>query len=405
MNTPPSPAAGAPPLATGAMHRAIVRADGTVRVMSRPTPRPGPGELVIATEVAGLCGTDIQMLRGLRDDPAAVIGHEGIARVSTTGAGTGPELVPGALVVVNPTHPDDGSFLLGHNVDGLLQERTLVPATAVRDGLVLPLPPTTDVGLAPLLEPLAAVRYALLALNRFIPHTLLVVGDGIVGHLAVRASSEWLGPAVRTVLVHHTRAGRAFSEASPYRADVLVDHDRMAELRPGPGRVAVLLATPRDATVSALEAVLAQAGDAELTLDLVGGLPAGAATPLLPGTDLVALRAANRAGRPDPMVIATVPGAAGSRVRVLGHRGVANEHLLDAAAEFERDPQRYRGLVTHDTDLDGAAAVMRTLATSRERMIDGRRLVKLAVRIASPGGSLERPLTETERRTSDGRHE
>jgi threonine dehydrogenase-like Zn-dependent dehydrogenase len=378
------------------VHRAAVRVDGTVRVVARPTPRPGPGELVIATEVAGLCGTDIQMLRGLRDDPAPVIGHEGLARVSAAGAGTAPELAPGTLVAVNPTHPDDPSFLLGHTVDGLLQERTLLPVTAVDGGLVLPLPDATDVGLAPLLEPLATVRYALAELAAGGPRTLLVIGDGTVGHLAVRAAHRWLGPAVRTVLVHHTRAGRAFSEASRHRADLVLDHAEVASLQPGPGPVAVLVATPRDATVAALESALALAGAAELTIDLVGGLPPDAATPLLPGADLAALRAANCGGRPDPAVVTPVTTVDGHRVRILGHRGVANRHLLDAAAELRRDPQRYRRLVTHVTDLDGAARVMRALSGSRERIVEGRRLVKLAVRIAPPGRPFPTSRPETE---------
>jgi hypothetical protein len=137
--------------------------------------------------------------------------------------------------------------------------------------------------------------------------------------------------------------------------------------------VAALLATPRDATVAALELALKAGAD---VVDIVGGLPPGAATPLLPDADLTAVRAANCCGLPDPARIATA-----GRVRLFGHRGVANRHLLQSAAELTRDPGRYRDLITHETDLDGAAQVMRTLASSRERIVDGRRLIKLSVRI------------------------
>lgn len=349
-------------------HRAIVRADGSLSVAPRPTVRPGPGEVSVATLYAGLCGTDIQMLRGLRDDPAPVIGHEGIARVAAAGAGVPAEFAPGTLVTVNPTHPTDPSFLLGHNVDGLLQERTLLPATAVSGGMVLPLPESTDVTIGPLLEPLAVVRYALGALSAFTPATLIVVGDGIIGQLSVRAARRWLGESVRVALVHNTKQGRAFSEASPYPADLLLDTLSGVVLD---GPVAALLATPRDATVAALGSVLAAGAD---VVDIVGGLPPGAS---LSGLDLAAVRAANCGGMPDPPRITTV-----GPVRLFGHRGVANQHLLDAAAELARDPGRYRDLITHETDLDGAARVMRTLARSRERTVDDRRLIKLSVRIA-----------------------
>lgn len=351
-------------------HRAIVRADGAPSVAPRPTIAPGPGEVSIATLYAGLCGTDIQMLRGLRDDPAPVIGHEGIAKVVAAGAGVPEEYAPGALVTVNPTHPADPAFLLGHTVDGLLQERTLLPATAVTAGMVVPLPETTDVTLAPLLEPLAVVCYALGELTAFTPTTLLVIGDGTVGHLAVRAARRWLGEDVRVALMHHTQQGRAFSEASSHPPDLVLDGLSRGVLdKP----VAALLATPRDATVAALESALAAGADA---VDIVGGLPSGAATPLLPDTDLAAVRAANCGGLPEPARIATA-----GRVRLFGHRGVANRHLLQSAAELACEPGRYCDLITHETDLDGAARVMRALACSRGRIVDGRRLVKLSARI------------------------
>lgn len=356
-------------------HRAIVRTSDAVVVTTVPTPVPGPGEMVIATQHAGLCGTDIQMLRGLRDDPAPIIGHEGIARVVAVGGGVPAGLAPGTLVAVNPTHPTDPGFLLGHNVGGLLQERTLLPATAVADGMVVALPESTDITLGPLLEPLAVVWYALSQLRAVRPETLLIVGDGTVGRLAARAAARWLGERVRVVLVHHTEAGRRDGVAGPYPAGVSLVAGELphADLT---GPVAALLATPRDATVAALETVLAVAGPGAM-IDVLGGVPPGARTPLLPGVDLAAVRAANCGGRPDPAVVTTTPDG----TRLLGHRGVSNRHLYVAAAELARDPERYRDLITHRTDLDGAARIMNALRTGGGRIIDGRRLVKLAIEI------------------------
>ncbi|AEV84572.1 cyclitol dehydrogenase [Actinoplanes sp. SE50] len=356
-------------------HRAIVRTGTGVVVADVPTPVPGPGELLVGTEWAGLCGTDIQMLRGLRDDPEPIIGHEGIARVIAAGDGVPGTLRPGTLVAVNPTHRDDPSFLLGHNVPGLLQERTLLPATAVSGGLVLPLPDGTDVTLGPLLEPLAVVSYALSQLGAVRPATLVIVGDGTVGHLAARAAVTWLAERPRVVLVHHTAAGRDFSAAGPHPADVLLTTGELAG-RPLPGPVAALLATPRDATVEALEAVLAAAG-ADVLIDVLGGLPPGARSAMLPGVDLTAVRAANCGGFPEPALVTTTSGG----TRLFGHRGVGNAHLRAAAGELARDPDRYRDLVTHRSDLAGAARIMTALRSGRDRIIDGRRLVKLAIQV------------------------
>lgn len=366
-----------------ATHRAIVRQEGDIRVTRKPTAVPGPGELSIATEVAGLCGTDIQILRGLREETAGVIGHEGLARVVATGPDVSPELdlTPGTPVVVNPTHPTDPSFLLGHNVDGLLQERTLLPANAVESGMVLPLRDGPEAGLVPLLEPLAVVRYAFDVLSGVGPRTLLVVGDGVVGQLAVRAAQSWLGPSVRTILVHHTDEGLEWSKRQQHTADLLLPEGHPAGLGSDAGPVAALIATPRDATVEALEYVLTTAGT-RTTIDLVGGLPPNATSPLLPGVDLVAVRAENCGGFPTPARVVQLSTTAGTEVRLFGHRGVGHHHLRSSATELARDPGRYRELVTHVTDLAGAARVMRHFATSRERSIEGRRLIKLAVRIA-----------------------
>jgi threonine dehydrogenase-like Zn-dependent dehydrogenase len=365
-------------------HRAVVRSGGTISVLERPTPTPGDHEILVAPTFAGLCGTDIQMLRGLRSDPSPVIGHEGVARVVATGAAVPGALAPGTLVCVNPTHPGDPDFLLGHNVDGLLQERVLIAASAVRDGLVLPLSTQDSTELAALLEPLAVVHYALGLLAEHQPHTLVVFGDGIVGHLAVRAAR-----CRRIVHVHHTGAGLDWSRehATPGVHRVLHDVEgvRLLSELPDDERVAVLLATPRDATLSCLDTAL-RTLRGEKTIDLLGGLPPGASTPLLPGTDLAAVRAANCAGVPDPALRFTVPTGNGS-VRLLGHRGVANEHLRTAARELAEHPGRYRDLVTHVVDLDEAAHVMRHLAGSRDRTVHGRRLIKLAVRIAPEGSA------------------
>jgi threonine dehydrogenase-like Zn-dependent dehydrogenase/predicted NBD/HSP70 family sugar kinase len=398
----------APRLAT---HRAIERVGAKVAVRRRPTPAADAGGLLLAPVVAGLCGTDLQMLRGLRDDPAPVIGHEGVTRVVAAGAKVPAAFAPGALVVVNPTDPDDPGFLLGHTVDGLLQERVAIPAEALDAGLVLSFPDALDPLLAALLEPLAAVAYAFeLLSSRTRPAcTLVVCGDGTIGHLAIRAAARWLHPEVHTAMVHHTSTGAAWSAASDHPPDVIVQpgQDLAAALGAsvtGRGRcvVAALLATPRDATLACLELVLdavdaltqvrgsapsAGAGPraaepVELDIDLLGGVPPASHSTRLPGVDLAAVRARNCGGRPATPDLVSAVTEAGARVRIGGQRGVAAHHLRSAAAELLREPARYRELITHVVGLDEAARIMRQLASGSDRMVDGRRLIKLAVRIS-----------------------
>ncbi|MBN3932893.1 alcohol dehydrogenase catalytic domain-containing protein [Streptomyces verrucosisporus] len=371
------------------LHQALVREAGRVRLRLRPTQRPAPGELLVATQVAGLCGTDIQMLRGLRDDPAPVVGHEGIAQVVAAGTGVPGTLRPGTPVVVNPTHRSDPSFLLGHNVDGLLQERTLIPAAAVRGGLVIPLEQSPGDVLGTLIEPLAAVRYAFALLRTARPRTLVVYGDGTIGQLAVRAARRWLGEGVRVLLVHHTRDGLKWSAGhQPPGTELLLGGGRDEVPPLGEEPVAALLATPRDGTLEALGSAL-RLDSGDLTIDMFGGLPPNATSELLPGVDLVAVRAANCAGHPVPASFAEVTTAQGRRVRLTGHRGVDNGHLAESATELRRNPASYRDLVTHVVGLREAAQIMNDLSVGRGRTIGGDRLVKLAVRFAPVSASPE----------------
>ncbi|WP_158259843.1 alcohol dehydrogenase catalytic domain-containing protein [Phyllobacterium phragmitis] len=354
-------------------------------MLKRPTPIPNDYELLVAPLYAGLCGTDIQILRGLRSDPTPIIGHEGVARVVSAGSGVPERLTPGTLVCINPTHRDDPSFLLGHNVDGLLQERVLIPRSAVCNGLVLPLCEIVNTEISTLLEPLAVVQYGLRLLAEHRPHTLVVFGDGVIGHIAVRAAVELLGVTTRIVHMHHTKRGMDWSSNHPVPAVHCVLHDTkgaqfLSEL-PADERVAVLLATPRDATLLCLDTALHNLRG-ELVIDLLGGLSPDAVSPLLPDVNLPQIRAANCAGSPNPAVQVTVSTITGTKVCLMGHRGVANKHLSDAAAELTKHPLRYRELITHVVSLDEAANIMRQLAASRDRVIDDRRLIKLAVQIA-----------------------
>ncbi|MET3813285.1 alcohol dehydrogenase catalytic domain-containing protein [Pantoea sp. UYEF8] len=367
-------------------HRALVRHDGKVVVMDRPTRKPEGYELTVKPIYAGLCGTDIQMLRGLRDDPSQILGHEGIARVSEVGKDVPANLAPGTLVCINPTHRSDPAFLLGHNVEGLLQENVLIPAIAVRDGLVIPLSTDHHSATATLLEPLAAVHYAFELLSDHNPDTLVVFGDGVIGHLAVRAAADKLVAGIRIQHLHHTEQGMAWSRRYEAGAAQCVLNNAagmalLSSLSEG-ARVAVLIATPRNATLACLETALRYIRG-EVRINLLGGLPADAATPLLPGVLLSQIRAVNCAGKPMPGVVQTHQTSHAKTVQLVGQRGVANRHLRSAADELMKQPERYSSLITHTLSLEKAADVMTHLASSAERQFDGRRLIKLAVQFST----------------------
>jgi propanol-preferring alcohol dehydrogenase len=72
--------------------RAAVVHDFTqpLRIEDRPTPRPGPGQVVVKVEASGLCHTDIHAAHGdwpVKPTLPFVPGHEGVGLVEAVGAG------------------------------------------------------------------------------------------------------------------------------------------------------------------------------------------------------------------------------------------------------------------------------------------------------------------------------
>jgi hypothetical protein len=372
---------------------AIRRFQGASSVVDQPVPAPRPGEVVLAPEAVSLCGTDLQMLRGIRDDPSEVLGHEGACRVVDVGAGVSGVAV-GDRVTVNPTHPGDPAFLLGHNVEGLFQQRVRIAASAVAAGLLVPLGEDLDSASATLVEPLAITDYALDCLAGAVragavlagsghagagaADALVILGDGLVGNLAaVRGTLRGQWP--RIVLAHTSPAGLEWSADTWGQYDiehVLVD-DLPAAV--GDARLHALVATHRDRTLDCVDLLAGALRDSTVAVHVTGGVPAEAHPRNLPGVDLGGVRAANTGGPWPPR--RTVWESDGRQVRLTGNRGVTSPALARAAADLVPLGESLRPLITHRTDLQGGADLMNKMVSARSRHIDGRLVVRLVVTI------------------------
>ncbi|GAA3755347.1 hypothetical protein GCM10022225_45130 [Plantactinospora mayteni] len=273
--------------------REVVKPVGESRlVLTTGTwPRCGPEQVLLRPRYAGLCGTDLEILRGERGLEPGVLGHECVAEVVEVGAAV-PGLRPGDLVTLNPNHPTDDYLKLGHNLPGVFRDVLVSDLGALAQGQLVGVPP----GCGPewvLLEPLAAVLRAHRTLAAdWAGRDVLVVGAGVLGllHVAVARAR-----GARTVTV----AGRTDRRLRAAIQRGLPTPDAVLPLGPG------LAAGVRSATCGrgAELAVLAVAGDggpaaAELTwpaladgagLHLFGGfrpgrlLRVGGGTALDPG--------------------------------------------------------------------------------------------------------------------------
>jgi (R,R)-butanediol dehydrogenase/meso-butanediol dehydrogenase/diacetyl reductase len=74
---------------------------GRLGVVDRPDPEPGPGEVVVAVERCGICGSDLHLAASLLLPPGAVLGHELAGRVAAVGTDV-TNVREGARVAVLP---------------------------------------------------------------------------------------------------------------------------------------------------------------------------------------------------------------------------------------------------------------------------------------------------------------
>ncbi|MGP3965802.1 zinc-dependent alcohol dehydrogenase [Nonomuraea sp. 3N208] len=183
------------------MRAFVITGPGRAEVQEVEPPAPGPGEVVVEVERAGVCGTDMEFFSGamayLRTGEARYpvrIGHEWAGTVREVGDGVDPawagRRVTGdtmlgcgecARCVAGRQHLCADRYEIGvrNGWPGALAERLPVPVRALQ-----PLPDPVDPVLGALVEPggnaLRAVRAAAVAPGE----RLLVIGPGTIGLLA-----------------------------------------------------------------------------------------------------------------------------------------------------------------------------------------------------------------------------
>ena len=196
----------------------VVDRPGEIALVERAELEPGPDEVVIRTAFYGVCGTDLELLRG-DVDPAFVrypvtIGHEWSGTIESVGVGVegispGDPCVAEGIVPcgdcprcrVGATNTCDVYDELGFTREGGASDQVLVPAR-----LVHRLAPTVSLVDAALVEPSSVV---LRALEKADPPTgarVVVIGDGTIALLAANLIGLW-SPA--EVVVVGRRADQA----------------------------------------------------------------------------------------------------------------------------------------------------------------------------------------------------
>ncbi len=181
----------------------VVREPGSLDLVDYDSIEPGPGEIVARTRFCGLCGSDLELMRG-EIDPAFVrypltLGHEWAGVIEAVGRGVS-GLRPGQRCVAEgiipcgrcesclagATNVCDTYDEVGFTREGAAGDQVVVPARIVH---VL----SDEVSLvdAALVEPAAVVLTGLQKADPPQGARVLVIGDGTIGLLSALIAGLW----------------------------------------------------------------------------------------------------------------------------------------------------------------------------------------------------------------------
>jgi 2-desacetyl-2-hydroxyethyl bacteriochlorophyllide A dehydrogenase len=181
---------------SGTMRRVVVSTAGP-HVVRADIPQPGPGEVLVRSVLAGVCGSDTHAAAGLHPwiSLPYVPGHEVVGVVAKTGAGVS-SVQPGRRVTVEPYLPcwhckqclrglenicENLGFLGCGDPQGAMADYFTVDAQRIHV-----IPDELDDRAAALIEPLSTPVHAVRLAGGVAGRTVAILGAGTIGLLLLR---------------------------------------------------------------------------------------------------------------------------------------------------------------------------------------------------------------------------
>ena len=176
-----------------------------LRVENIAIPEIGPGEILLRTAAASVCGTDIRMLKHghaqATPESPLVIGHEMAGTIERLGEGVTSYQVgqrvcvapnynplPSKLTVGGEGHLDPNYRALGIHEDGGFAEFVRIPSLAVQQGNVFPIADHVSFTEAAMIEPMSCVYNAYEKAGTRPGDTVLIIGAGPIGVMHAKIS-------------------------------------------------------------------------------------------------------------------------------------------------------------------------------------------------------------------------
>ena len=184
------------------MKAAVFYGPKDLRIIDRPVPQPGTGEVLIRVRACGVCGTDMHIFdggEGAAPTPVGTaLGHEFAGEIAAVGDGV-TDVRPGDRVCVDPNklcgvcdacrsgigHFCDNMIGIGTTVDGGFAEYCVVPRSQVYTfGRELPF------ACAAMTEPVACCLHGIDLCDILPGDSVVVIGGGMIGLLMLQLAKR-----------------------------------------------------------------------------------------------------------------------------------------------------------------------------------------------------------------------
>ncbi|MET8796866.1 alcohol dehydrogenase catalytic domain-containing protein [Nocardia sp. NPDC004568] len=197
----------------------LTEATPSLEIRDIPDPAPGPGQVVLRVEAAGICGSDLHLAPLLKSFPGIVFGHEFSGRVVASGKSVDSRL-ESQLAVGFPLigchdcvacRSANPARCAGAELTGVQRPGAFAEFVAVDTQDLFVLPAGVDAQTGALVEPLAVAHHALEKTPREPGAPVLILGAGPVG-LAVALYARLFG-ASEVLVSDPVPARRMLAEA------------------------------------------------------------------------------------------------------------------------------------------------------------------------------------------------
>jgi 2-epi-valiolone-7-phosphate 1-reductase len=358
----------------------VVSARGQILVERVPTPRPQAGEILVSPLRVGICGSDLDLLRGTRPLGDRILGHEGVAEIVAVGPGIAHFSV-GQYVTFLPNNPDNPADTLGVSSEGLFQQQLLVTQPALERGMVVPFGTAIPLVCGPLLEPFATVLYVQRLLEQVRkPESMVIVGAGPIGLLNALYARAQGCAHIFLVDTSQARLDWAVQRGIVAGAQVLLNSpqlvERLLERTSGQAVDAAYLCTPRSATLSVLRQALRFVRE-DGGINLTAGADSSEEFPDLPGVDLNGIRQANVCGLGQEVKACVT--REGKKLWLTGHSGASASYLQEAMQLLRKAPAPYASVISHVVSYHAAPRIFERLLSADPENIAGAPGVKVII--------------------------